>query len=189
MNQPSLFAGQPVGLSERFRRAAVPAETAAAKPFRGADGRFRSGCDRPGAVPIAAKNARPPLGFTLLEIILTLLILAIAIVPMMNAFAPALLVTGQGEEAVVLAGYARRTMNRLVDLPFSTLDSNRGNPANLVALFGNQADSNNNQNVVYLNTTYPTTVSIADASGGAGGILDLTVTLKGVNLQSRKANY
>lgn len=124
----------------------------------------------------------------MLEIILTLLILAIAIVPMMNAFAPALLVTGQGEEVVVLTGQARRTLNRLVDLPFPTLDSNRGNPANLVALFGNQTEADK-ESFVYLNTTYTPVVAIADASGGTGGLLGLTVTLKGVSLRSQKANY
>ena len=67
-------------------------------------------------------------GFTLFEIIMTLLILAIAIVPMMNAFAPALLATGQGEEQAVLTGQARRTMNRLTDLDFRSLDANQGNP-------------------------------------------------------------
>ena len=48
-------------------------------------------------------------GFTLFEILMALLILAIAITPMMNAFAPALLASSQGEEQEVLTGQARRT--------------------------------------------------------------------------------
>jgi type II secretory pathway pseudopilin PulG len=126
-------------------------------------------------------------GFTLFEIIMTLLILAIAIVPMMNAFAPALLATGQGEEQAVLTGQARRTMNRLTDLDFRSLDANQGNPANLVALFGSQSEVDK-ESFVYLGATYAPVVAIADASGGLGSLLELTVTLKTVSLQTLKAN-
>lgn len=117
---------------------------------------------------------------------MAILILAIAIVPMMNAFAPALLSTGQGEEQAVLTGQARRTMNRLLDLDFLSLDTNQGNPANLVALFGSQAEADK-ESFVYLGTTYVPVVAIADASGGAGGLLELTVTLKNVTLKTLKA--
>ena len=118
---------------------------------------------------------------------MALLILAIAIVPMMNAFAPALLSTGQGEEQAVLTGQARRTMNRLLDLDFRTLDTNWGNPANLVALFGSQAEADK-ESFVYLGSTYAPVVAIADASGGSGGLLELNVTLKTVTLRTLRAN-
>jgi len=140
---------------------------------------------------------RPPLpkdrilrqarGFTLFEIILTLLILAIAIVPMMNAFAPALLATGQGEEQAVLTGQARRTLNRVGSLDFRSLEANQGNPANLAALFGSQAEADL-ETLVYLGATYTPVVAVTDASGGAGSLLELTVTLKTVRLQTLKAN-
>jgi prepilin-type N-terminal cleavage/methylation domain-containing protein len=127
-------------------------------------------------------------GFTLFEIILTLLILAVAIVPMMNAFAPALLATGQGEEQAVLTGQARRTMNRLADLDFRILDANQGSPVNLVTLFGSQAEADQ-ESFLYLGTSYTPVVAIADASSGAGSLLELTVTLKSVSLQTLKANH
>jgi prepilin-type N-terminal cleavage/methylation domain-containing protein len=126
-------------------------------------------------------------GFTLFEIIMALLILAVAIVPMMNAFAPALLATGRGEEQEVLTGQARRTMNRLIDLDFRTLDANQGNPANLVALFGSQTEVDK-ESFVYLGATYAPVVAIADASGGSGGLLEITVAFRTVSLQSLKAN-
>jgi len=126
-------------------------------------------------------------GFTLFEIILTLLILAIAIVPMMNAFAPALLSTSQGEEQAVLTGQARETMNWFLDLDFRTLDTNQATPDVLVALFVSQAEPDKPR-FSYLGQTYPPVVAITDASGGAGGLLELTVTLKTVSLQSLKAN-
>ena len=113
-------------------------------------------------------------GFTLFEIIMALLILAIAIVPMMNAFAPALLATGQGEEQAVLTGQARQTMNGLLDIDFATLDAKKATPGDLVTMLGDQAAAG-------------AVVSVTDASGGAGGLLELTVTLKNVTLQTLKA--
>lgn len=130
---------------------------------------------------------RPPLGFTLFEIIISLLILAIAVIPMMNAFAPALLATGRGEEQAVLTGQARRTMNRLTEIDFRNLDANRGNPASLVALFGSQAEADK-ESFVYLGATQTPVVAVVDASGGTGGLLELTVTIKTVSLQTFKAN-
>jgi hypothetical protein len=126
-------------------------------------------------------------GFTLFEITLTILILAIAIVPLMNAFAPALLATGQGEEQAVLTGQARRTMNRLMDLGFRSLDTNQGAPADLVALFGSQAEADK-EKFVYRGSAYAPVVAIVDASGGAGSLLELSVTVKTVSLTTLKAN-
>jgi prepilin-type N-terminal cleavage/methylation domain-containing protein len=125
-------------------------------------------------------------GFTLFEIVVTLLIMAVAIVPMMNAFAPALLATGQGEEQTVLTGQARETMNWFLDLDFQTLVDNRTNPANLVALFVSQA-APDKPRFSYLGQTYTPVVAITDASGGAGGLIELTVTLRNVTLQTLKA--
>lgn len=114
-------------------------------------------------------------GFTLFEIVLALLILAIAIVPMMNAFAPAILATGQGEEQTVLTGQARQTMNGLLDMKFAILDANKATPGVLIAMLGDQAAAG-------------AVVSVTDASGGAGGLLELTVILNNVTLQTLKAN-
>jgi len=145
-------------------------------------------------------------GFTLFEIFLTILILAIAIVPMMNAFAPALLSSGQGEEQAVLTGCARRTMNRLLDLDFQSLDAKRGNPVDLVTLFGSQTEADK-ENCLALGTTYPPVVTICatncppnescvyvpdcvtDSSDETRrGPLELTVTLKkNVTLQTLRA--
>ncbi len=125
-------------------------------------------------------------GFTLFEIFMALLILAVAIVPMMNALAPALLATGQGEEQAVLTGQARRTINRLLDLDFRSLNTNIGNPVNLAALFGSQAEADK-ESFAYQGGTFTPVVAITDASGGAGGLLEVKVTLKNVTLQTLKA--
>ena len=119
-------------------------------------------------------------GFTLFEIFLALLILAIAIIPMVNAFAPALLSSGQEEEQTVLTGKARSTMNGLLELDFRTLDVNKGNPAYFVNLLGDQAATDTLVSV--------TDVSGIDAQGNPiGGLLELKVTLKNVRLRTLKA--
>jgi hypothetical protein len=106
---------------------------------------------------------------------------------MLDAFAPALLATAQGEGQVVVTGRARGTMNRVLDLDFRSLDANQGNPVNLAALFGSQAEADK-ENLVYLGATYIPVVAITDASGGSGGLLEITVTLGGVSLRTLKAN-
>jgi len=142
-------------------------------------------------------------GFTLFEIFLALLILAVAIVPMMNAFAPALLATGQGEEQAVLTGQARGTLNRLMELDFRSLDANRGRPLTaeqLVALFGTQAEVDK-ETFTYRGVTYAPDITVCaanasgvcvpdcvtDASDGALGLLEMKVSLKNVGLQTLRA--
>jgi hypothetical protein len=140
-------------------------------------------------------------GFTLFEIFLALLILAVAIIPMMNAFAPALLSGSQEEEQVVLTGAARSTLNRLLDLDFSVLDAHRADPANLVDLLyykepgqteaeamAEAAVEAAKETVSYRGQTYIPAIAIIDASGGAGGILELRVSLQTVGLRTLKAN-
>ena len=78
-------------------------------------------------------------------------------------------------------------MNRLIELDFRLLDANRGNPANLVALFGSQAEADR-ESFTYLGAAYAPVVAVADASGGSGGLLELTVALKTVRLRTLKAN-
>ncbi len=139
-------------------------------------------------------------GFTLFEIFLALLILAIAIIPMMNAFAPSLLSGSYEVEQAILTGRARQTMNRLADLDFLILDAHRGNPVNLVSLFGSQTEADK-ESFSHLGKTYApvTAICATNASGvpvpdcvtgagdGTSGLLELTVTLGTVRLQTLKA--
>jgi prepilin-type N-terminal cleavage/methylation domain-containing protein len=127
-------------------------------------------------------------GFTLFEIILALLVLTISIIPMVNAFAPALLSAGSEEERAVLTGRARQTINRVWDMDFRALDTHRGNPVDLAQLFGSAAEANK-ETVLFREQTYVPVVSITDASGGQGGLLELQVRLQTVQLQTRKAAH
>lgn len=127
-------------------------------------------------------------GFSLVEILMAIVILAVAIVPMMNAFKPALVSTGSGERLAVFTNQARSTLNRAVALDFATLNYNKGTPVDLDGLFGTPAEAAK-ETFSYEATSYTPTISVADASGGVGGLLEITVTIEDVALKTLKADY
>jgi prepilin-type N-terminal cleavage/methylation domain-containing protein len=127
-------------------------------------------------------------GFTFLEIMLVVLILAIAIVPMVRAFAPAVLTASTDEETAVFANQARGTLNRVMALDFDTLENNQGDPVDLATLFGSAAEAGK-ETFSYKGKNYTPTVVITDASGGLGGLLQLTVTAEQVRFATLKSQY
>jgi prepilin-type N-terminal cleavage/methylation domain-containing protein len=127
-------------------------------------------------------------GFTLLEIIFAVLLLAIAIVPLLNAYAPALFSTGAEEERAVFTNRARATLNRVAALEFSRLNDNQGNPVDLATLFGS-ADKAAKETFALKGTSYTPAVAITDQSGGDGGLLEVGVTINYVTLKALKAEY
>ena len=133
----------------------------------------------------APSNSR---GFTFLEIMLVVLILAIAIVPMVRAFGPAVLTASTDEETAVFANQARGTLNRVMALDFDTLENNQGDPADLTALFGSAAEAAK-ETFSFKGKNYATNVAITDASGGLGGLLQLTVTAEQVRFATLKSQY
>ena len=127
-------------------------------------------------------------GFTLLEILLVVLILAMAILPMMGAFGPALTAGVNSRRNVVCSNQARGTLARMQALPFDTLDANRGDPASLAALFGGASEALK-ESFTHQGMTMTPVAAIRDASGGAGGLLELRVTVGDVTLRTLKASY
>jgi prepilin-type N-terminal cleavage/methylation domain-containing protein len=127
-------------------------------------------------------------GFTFLEIMLVVVILAIAIVPMVRAFAPAVLTASADEETAVFANQARGTLNRVMAFDFDTLNNNQGDPVNLAALFGSAAEADK-ETFSLKGINYTPTVAIADASGGLGGLLQLSVTLEHIRFATLKSQY
>jgi prepilin-type N-terminal cleavage/methylation domain-containing protein len=127
-------------------------------------------------------------GFTLVEILIASFILAVAIVPMVNAFRTALISTGIGERLLVFTNQAESTLNRAVVLDYDTLNSNLGDPADLAVLFGSAAEANREM-FTFGGTDYTPAISIADASSGAGGLLEITVTIKEITLKTLKSDY
>ena len=114
------------------------------------------------------------------------LILAIAIVPMVRAFAPAVLTASADEETVVFANQARGTLNRVMALDFDTLSINQGDHVDLASLFGSAVEADK-ETFNYNGKNYTPTVAITDESGGFGGLLRLTVTLEHVRFATLKS--
>ena len=131
-------------------------------------------------------------GFTLLEIILAVFILAMAIVPMLSAFSPAIFTSGvQQEETAVFINQARGTLSRVEALDFTTLDANQGDPVNLAILFGSQAEADK-ESFTFAGQTYAPAVAIAIPEAPEDdppGLLELTVTVDYVSLSTKKAEY
>ena len=128
------------------------------------------------------------MGFTFLEIILVVLLLAIAIVPMLRAFSPAASSADSTQEAAVFANQVRGSMNRVMALDFDTLSNNQGDPVDLASLFGSAAEAAK-EDFQYKGENYTPTVAITDVSGGPGGLLQLTVTVDYVRLTTLKAEH
>jgi prepilin-type N-terminal cleavage/methylation domain-containing protein len=127
-------------------------------------------------------------GFTLVEIMLVVLILAIAIVPMVRAFSPAVSTARAEEETVVYTNQARGTLNRVMALDFDILNDNQGDPVDLAALFGSAAEGAK-ETFTYNGKDYTPTVSITDASGGQGGLLQLAAKIGQIRFATLKSQY
>ena len=122
------------------------------------------------------------------EIIMAVFLLAIAIVPMVGAYSPAIFSTSAEDEMAVFANRARGTLSRVAALEFETIDNNQGNPVDLATLFGSAAEAAK-ESFSFQGKTYTPGVAIADVSGGAGGLLEIAVTLDQASLKTLKAEY
>lgn len=131
-------------------------------------------------------------GFTLIEIIVALAILTIAIVPMLQAFGPALFSTDFEEKTAVFNNQARRTLNRIATLDFDTLNNNQGDPVDLAVLFGSTAfpkpEEAAKETFTLKGKSYTPVVVITDASGGLGGLVELSVTVEHVQFTTLRAD-
>ena len=127
-------------------------------------------------------------GFSLVEILIAVIILTLAIVPIINAIGPAVKTTSAEEQSSVFTNQARATLNRLLTVDFETLNANQSDAVDLTSLFGSTAEAKL-ENFLLNGKRYTPTVAITDASGGAGGLLQLTVTINQVRLTTFKADY
>jgi len=127
-------------------------------------------------------------GFTLIEILIAVLLLAIAIVPMLDAFKPAIFSTIGEEESAVFSNHARGTLNRISAFSFTALSANSGYAVDMATLFGSQAEADK-ETFSHKGTNYTPTVDITDVSGGDGGVFEITVSIDFVSLKTLKAEY
>ena len=127
-------------------------------------------------------------GFSLVEILIAMVVLSLAIVPIINAIGPAVKTTAAEAQFSVSTNQARATLNRLLSIDFATLNAHQGAAVDLTSLFGSPAEANL-ENFLLNGNIHTPTVSITDASGGSGGLLQLTVTINQVRLTTLKADY
>lgn len=138
---------------------------------------------------VAFRNIRlNPKGFTLFEILMAVLLLAVAIAPILNAFTPAMITTGNEAQLTVFNQYARGTLNRTAVLDFKVLNTYKGDPVVLSDLFGS-TDEAAKETFSFQGESHTPAVAIVDQSGGEGGLLEISVTLGSVNLKTLKAEY
>jgi prepilin-type N-terminal cleavage/methylation domain-containing protein len=132
-------------------------------------------------------------GFTLVETLLVVLLLAIVLVPVLNAFWPVWRSGDETERTTLLAYRAEGALARLTALPFAQLRDHIGDPADMAALFDwstpPTADELAEEQCVFRGQTNRISVSILDASRGAGGLLELRATCGGITLRTLKAEY
>jgi prepilin-type N-terminal cleavage/methylation domain-containing protein len=127
-------------------------------------------------------------GFSLVEILIAVMILALAIIPIINAVGPAVKTTAAEAQSAVFTNQARATLNRLLDLDFATLNANQSAAVDLTSLFGSAAEADL-ESFLLNGQRYTPMVAITDASDGAGGLLRLAVTINQVHLTTLKADY
>lgn len=126
-------------------------------------------------------------GLTLFEVLLALVILATAIVPVMEAIAPSLTAVSHLERAVVLANRARGTMNRVLNLDFETLADNIQDPVDLETLFGSSEEALE-EAFSHNGISYVPVVAIEEYSEGDSTLLQVTVVLDSLTLVTLKTD-
>jgi hypothetical protein len=116
------------------------------------------------------------------------MILTLAIVPIINAIGPAVKTTAAEAQSTVFINQARATLNRLLTVDFATLNANQGTAVDLTSLFGSTAEANL-ENFQLNGQSYTPKVTITNAGGEVGRLLQLTVTINQVRLTTLKAKY
>lgn len=140
------------------------------------------------AIPNPASNSK---GFTLFEILLAVLFLAIAVVPLLTAYQPAIFATGNEEELSVFSNRCRGTLNRVAALKYSILDSYKGGEVNLDTLLGSSEEADK-ETFSYQGASYTPTVKVTASdkdTDNEGGLLEITVTIGSVTLKTLRAEY
>jgi len=127
-------------------------------------------------------------GFTLVEILVAMVLLAMAILPILQAYEPVFSLSKAEEEIAVFNNQARATLYRVAGLPFENLERNQGDPVDLATVFGSVGEVPMEIFSLQGQTCNPR-VTIADVSGGQGGLLEITVSVGHVNLKTLKAKY
>ena len=107
---------------------------------------------------------------------------------MVRAFRPAVFSVGSEEKTTVFANQVRGTLSRVVALDFDTLNNHKGDPVDLVSLFGS-AEEASKETCIFKGQSYIPTVAINDVGGGSGGLLEISVKVENLSLKTVKAAF
>jgi len=127
-------------------------------------------------------------GFSLMEVVVACLLLAIAVVPMVLSFVPAGKAVQAERRLTVFTNRARGTLYRVRTVDYDTLLQHAGNPVDLTALFGS-ADEAARESFILQGSNYTPNVVVRNVSGSIGGLLEIVVSLDDVTLRTMKAEY
>lgn len=125
-------------------------------------------------------------GLSMIELLVAILLLALAVVPMLNALKPIYNAGRIQDRTTVFVNQAQGTLNRLLASDFYALSAAQGSNVNLVLIFGTTSEVAR-ESFIFDNSNWLPRVDIADRSGGTGGLVEVTVTLDQIQLYSQKA--
>lgn len=140
------------------------------------------------SAPPARPGERKAGGFTLVEVLFVLVIVAVVALPMVTAFAPSQATAQAEEKQTVILNRARGTLNRVLTLEPDALSDAAGRSVSLRELFGSQSEADR-EVLLYRGSTYTPVVTVEDASGGTGGLYAVTVELDDVTLRTMVVEY
>jgi hypothetical protein len=125
-------------------------------------------------------------GFMMVELVIVILLLAMVIGPMVTSLFQSLNAMAAQQRIIVMTSKAMGTLNRVTGLDYSTLKTHMGTPVNLTNLLGSSAAATQ-EDLRFNGQDFPPVVNIIDASGGAGGLIEISVTLDNIIFQTLKA--
>jgi len=133
------------------------------------------------------KRISIPGGFLMVDLMIVILLMAIAIGPMINAFYPSLNAMASQRRTAVMTAWAQGTLNRLAMMDYDVLEAKVGNDASLVSFLGNQVAKE--ETLLFDGKKYLPKLVVTDYSGGSGGLIELTVTLDTIVFKTLKADF
>ncbi|MCF7939703.1 MAG: type II secretion system GspH family protein [Spirochaetales bacterium] len=129
-------------------------------------------------------------GFSLMEVLLVIILLAVAVVPMLESFSPSLNALNQAEQTTIRKHQALGTLNRVLTMEYEVLESNSTGSNVLNDLFG----SSEEESFLYEDEDSPDIRIIiekyVDSDGNEqDGLLEIEVSVGMVTLNTRKAEH
>lgn len=131
-------------------------------------------------------------GFSLMEVMLVVILLALAVAPLLESFRPSLNALNQAEQTTVFKQQALWTLNRVAALDYEVLEANSSGsgPVDLEILLGSTAEADEESFTHQGQSRTPVVrLSASNQDQGLGGLLEIEVSLGHVSLQTLKAEH